>query len=99
MKVKIIYNKKPDFSLKYVNGAVGGLGPQGEIFINFFCEKMAISEENFEILDKTRINLPKEELEDTKIIVRDIETGVIMNRDRAMELYTWLGKNLNQNAN
>jgi hypothetical protein len=96
MKVKIVYNKKPDFAPKYVNGAVGGYGPQGEIFINFFCEKMAISEENFEVIDKMRVNIQKEDLNDTKIIVRDIETGVIMNRDRAMELYNWLGKHLNQ---
>lgn len=100
MKVKIVYNKRTDFSPRYVNGAVGGFGPQGEIFVNFFCEKMAVSEENFEVLDKTKHIVPKESSgEETKVIIRDMETGVIMNRDRATELYNWLGKLLNQNAN
>jgi hypothetical protein len=99
MKVKVIYGKKPGYSPVYVNGAVGGFGPQGEVFINFFREETAL-EGNYESIDKLKMREPEGETDGaTKVIVRNIETGVILNRDRAFAIYEWLGKMLNQNGN
>ena len=94
---KYIFEK--DYNPQYVNGAFGGVGPQGEIIIHFYCERGAIPYQvNHEIDDDGHISTPisvePDDLE--KSFVRYIQSGVILDKDHAVNVYKWLGKVLGE---
>jgi hypothetical protein len=81
----------------YVNGAIGGVNPQGEIIISFYLERNSLPKlQKVEIEDTTGIGVVKEtEPNDyEKSFIRYIETGVIINYKTAKELHRWLGEHI-----
>lgn len=86
-----------DYNPQYVNGAFGGIGPKGEIIIHFYCERGAVPyqvkhhlDESGHLLDPVYIE--PEDFEGS--FVRYIQSGVILDRARAIEIYNWLGNML-----
>ena len=93
-KVKCKYIFKDDFNPVYVNGAQGGINPQGEIVVNFYLERVALPVSQTYGIDKGKIIGVEIESEPTDLknsFVRVIENGVIMNYQTAKELHKWLG--------
>lgn len=98
-KIKCKYIFKDDYNPVYVNGAQGGINPQGEIVIDFYLERNALpTSQTFEIVeDKLSAKEIETEPEDLKnSFVRVIENGVIMNYQTAKELHNWLGNHISQ---
>jgi hypothetical protein len=96
-KFKYVFDD--DYNPKYVNGAFGGVNPQGEINLNFYMERFAIpKKEQVEIDSQSNITNVTHEPEDVDSrFIRFIQCGITMNRERAQEIYEFLGQLLSQN--
>ena len=97
-KIKFKYIFQDDYNPKYVNGAFGGIGPQGEIVINFYLERVAIPKtqtfnfRNGQILEEvTEERTPRDH---DKSIVRVVESGIILDLTRAEIIHEWLGRHI-----
>lgn len=97
-KVKCKYIFKDDYNPIYVNGAQGGINPQGEIVINFYLERNALPVSQTYEITEGKIDVSKEiesEPNDFKnSFVRVMENGVVMNYQTAKEIHKWLGSNI-----
>lgn len=87
-----------NYNPKYVNGAFGGVNPQGEINLNFYMERFAIpKKEKLEIDDESKVtNVTHEPADVESRFIRFIQCGITMNRERAQEIYSFLGDLLSQ---
>ena len=96
-KVIFKYLFKEDYNPIYVNGAQGGINPQGEIIINFYLERNALPiSQTYGIED---VNIGFQELESkpsdlNNSFVRVIANGVILNYQTAKEIHKWLGNHI-----
>lgn len=97
---KFKYVFEDNYNPKYVNGAFGGVNPQGEINLNFYMERFAIPKtEKLEINEVNTITNITHEPEDVENrFIRFIECGIIMNKERAQEIYEFLGDILSKNT-
>lgn len=98
-KVKFKYIFADDFNPKYVNGAYGGLTPQGELVVNFFFERTALPySQTYEIGPSGEVGKKIEEkpLTEHPQIVRIIENGIILNREGAERIYKWLANKISE---
>ena len=92
--IRFKYVFPDDYSPVYVNGAYGGMGPRGEITINFYQERMPVPKEESRTIkdDGTvgeQINIIPDDL--TRLVIRYVNAGVIMTPETARLIYTWLG--------
>ncbi len=94
----IKYKFADDYNPCYVNGAYGGVGPRGEIVANFYLERQPIpKEETYGLAKGGRISaqpLSREPEDLRSIVIRFIETGVVLNLDSAKKVYSWLGEKI-----
>jgi hypothetical protein len=96
-KVKFKYKFLDNYNPKYVNGAYGGIGPRGELIINFYLERQPIPKEEShsidqeggvqELLTRTPEDLGQQ-------VIRFVETGIVLNYESGKRIHDWLGKHL-----
>lgn len=92
--IKCKYIFRDDYNPIYINGAQGGINPQGEIVVNFYLERNALPiSQTFEIEDEkiTANDIESEPADLKSSFVRVVENGVIMNYQTAKEIHRWLG--------
>ncbi len=96
-KITFNYHYSENYNPTYVNGAYGGVGPQGEIIVNFYFERQGIPKshtheinEDGSLSSKPK-SVPGEPLSN---IIRFIETGIILNLDSAKRIHAWLGQKI-----
>ena len=95
VKFKYVFNE--EYNPVYVNGAQGGINPQGEIIVNFYLERLALpisqSQDLKEdgTLSDTVVSEPKDL---NSSYVRFVQKGVIMNLQVAKSIHSWLGKHI-----
>ena len=96
-EVKIVYRFSPEYKESYANGCYGGRTPKGEVLINFFTEYFKVPEsETYELNDDGEIvGLKDDEQEEISVII-SVSHGVILSKERAREIHTWLGHILEQ---
>ncbi len=97
IKCKYIFSDK--YNPKYINGAQGGISPQGEIVINFYMERNALPNSQTYQIESDNIASKEIESEPSDLknsFVRIIENGVIMNYQSAKEIHKWLGKHIDE---
>jgi hypothetical protein len=88
-QISFEYVSPPGYVPKYVNGAFGGVSPKNEIVINFYLEAIKLpSEETYE-LDEKAGSLKLSESTPPEL-VRNVQTGVILDVDTAKNVLTWL---------
>jgi|SRR5690606_8840819 len=95
LKCKYIFNEQ--YNPKYINGAHGGITPQGEIVINFYLERNALPNSQTFQVDENKTaptEIASEPSDLNNSFVRVIENGVIMNYKSAKEIHKWLGSHL-----
>lgn len=96
IKFKYIFNQQ--YNPKYVNGAFGGIGPQGEIIINFYMERAALPNAQTFSLENDQVS--EEIIEDREpedhphSFVRFVENGVVLDYKNAKEIHRWLGEHI-----
>ena len=90
--LKFSYVFDDDYNPKYINGAFGGIDPQGEININFYMERSALPVlEDVELDDDGNIgNIVSSPEDVNRRFVRFIQCGVVMSKDKAHEIYKLL---------
>lgn len=73
---------------------MGGIQPNGEIVLNFYTERRPLPRSDIRELsdDGTFTETPRFEPADfSNTIIRFVQNGVIMNKDTAKYLHSWLG--------
>ena len=96
-EIKCKYIFKDNFNPKYINGAQGGINPQGEIVINFYFERNALPNSQTYSVEENKISpqeIDSEPIDLKNSFVRVIENGVVMNYRTAKEIHKWLGNHL-----
>ena len=95
LRFKYIFSK--EYNPVYINGAYGGIGPRGELAINFYLERSPVPneevrnlQENGSIGDQVKVEPP--DLKET--IIRYIDSGVVMNYETAKVIHAWLGEHI-----
>jgi len=90
-----IFNKiSNNFRELHVDGAYGGMTPQGLCNINFYAERLAIPKAtDYKIEDRKLIKI-SDSPDSKKGIIREFETGVYMTFESAKELHRWLGEQI-----
>jgi hypothetical protein len=96
-KIKCKYIFADDYNPVCVNGAFGGVNPQGEIVINFYFERAALpNSQTYEIVSKKlkEIESEREPRDLSDSFVRVVNTGIILDYRHAKIIYEWLGENI-----
>jgi hypothetical protein len=94
------YELPDDYNLRYVNGAYGGISPQGEIILNLFMERLPVpKEQTYELKQAGEGTLEVGQvISETNppliTLIRHIQTGVIMNLDSARRIRNFLDSTL-----
>ncbi len=98
-EIRFIYEYQEGYGPHYVNGALGGVSPRGEIIANFFLEKpvlpMMVANE---ITPNGSIGgeIAEEPADMRSNFVRAVSTGIILNYDNARNLHAWLGEKIKE---
>lgn len=96
--VRFKYKFPDHYNPKYVNGAYGGIGPRGELVVNFYLERQPIpKEETYKVSEKGALGEPFDRTpEDLRSqIIRFVQTGVVLNLESAKSIHKWLGDHIN----
>jgi len=96
-KITFKYIFKDDYNPTYINGAFGGINPQGEIVANFYLERIALPNSTTQIVEENGslgdiVQKDPKDLDES--CVRFIQYGIIMNLDTAKQLKKWLEDNI-----
>lgn len=95
--IEFKYKFDDTYNPKYVNGAIGGFSPKGELVMNFYLERRPIPRKEEIEIDETSGKIlsqkfTPQELENT--IIRFVDTGVTMSFQTAKEIHKWLGNHI-----
>ncbi|OGS35865.1 MAG: hypothetical protein A2293_07360 [Elusimicrobia bacterium RIFOXYB2_FULL_49_7] len=90
-KTVVFHNKiSPNFQQVSVDGAHGGISPQGKININFFAERFPIPKSSSIEVQENKV-VKVTDSDDSKIgIIREFHFGAYMSADTAKGIATWL---------
>ncbi|MBO8152715.1 MAG: hypothetical protein H0Z30_09525 [Candidatus Marinimicrobia bacterium] len=98
-KVTFKYYFSENYNPVYVNGAYGGVGPHGEIIINFYLERYGIPHSHTHLINDDGSLGPQIEMEPPDYlsnVIRFVETGIILNLENAKRIHAWLGKKIEE---
>lgn len=91
------YKFPENYNPLYINGAHGGIGPQGEMVINFYMERQPLPyEEKVKLEEDGTLSgdVQIEPKEHSLNIIRYVQSGVILNLDTARRIHEWLGNHI-----
>ena len=98
-EIRFTYEYQDGYEPKYVNGALGGVSPRGEIIASFFFEKpgMPTMVAN-EITSAGTIGseIIEEPADLRTSFVRSVSSGIILTYENARNLHLWLGEKLKE---
>lgn len=83
----------------YINGAYGGINPQGEIIMNFYLERSPIPKEEQYTIDELSVltgPVTTDPEDHSQNIIRFVETGIVLNLENAKKINEWLGQHILQ---
>ncbi len=98
-EIRFTYEYQPGYEPRYVNGALGGVSPRGEIISNFFFEKPILpTMVANEITPNGAIGgeIAEEPADMRSTFVRAVHTGIVLNYDNARNLHAWLGEKIKE---
>lgn len=87
-KIRFIYIQPEERSKHFINGAIGGLTPRGEILCNFFFEYKELPDSEEAAIEDGDLK-PLKALVAVPEIIRDIKCGIIVNSDQARKIAEW----------
>ena len=97
-KLTFIYKYSDEYNPEYVNGAIGGKNPAGELVVNFYLERMPLPKKvQHAVNPDGSLGEPFIDPEDhSSNIIRFISSGVVMNLNSAKQLHAWLGQKIKE---
>ena len=101
-KITFNYHFSENYNPVYVKGAYGGIGPKGELIVNFFLERQGIPKSHTHEINKDGSlnaepeSVPKDPLTN---VIRFIQTGIILNMDSAKHIHDWLEQKIDDLQN
>ncbi len=98
-EIRFTYEYQEGYGPHYVNGALGGVSPRGEIIANFFFEKPTLpTMVANEITPNGTIGgeVVEEPTDMRNSFVRSVATGIVLNYDSARNLHSWLGEKIKE---
>ena len=101
-KITFNYHFSENYNPTYVNGAYGGVGPKGEIIVNFYLERQGIPKSHTHEINKDGSLSSEPEsvpLDSLSNVIRFIETGIILNLESAKRVHAWLGQKIEEQKN
>ena len=97
-KIKFDYLKTAQFRNFHVDGAVGGLAPNGNIQMAIYSERPPIPQQTTQIVNEKGF-LAEEILKERKTrdaVIRDLEANLIIDVNTAAQIVKWLQDKINQ---
>lgn len=93
----ITQNPSDKFSIP-IDGAFGGVLPNGNISIKFYTESVPIPTETVITVDTEKGEIiSTQDNEDLSLtVIRDIVSSISLDTNKAKEIYIWLGRLINQ---
>jgi hypothetical protein len=91
-KLRYIYIHPEAYEKHFINGAIGGLTPRGEILCNFFFEYKELPDFEDADIENNQV-VPLKESAPVMEIVREIKCGIIVKPDQARKIAEWLVNN------
>ncbi len=95
-KVRFEYEENSSLNLQYTHGVWGGINPQGEIEMNFYHEKDKMPSFSERTISSDGVLGP--ELvpfdEDTRVVIRNIHSKILLNFQTAKALHDWLSEKI-----
>lgn len=90
-----------DYNPVFANGAFGGIGPHGDLVINFYHERAGLPYSQTHSVGPDDKELGPEisrdpPLDETVKLVRFVTTGAVMDEACARRIHAWLGTKLQQ---
>lgn len=98
-EIRFSYEYREGSEPQYVNGAIGGVSPRGEIIAHFFFEKPTLPKRVVsEITPAGAIGSEtvEEPADMRSSFVRAVTGGIILNYENARNLHTWLGEKIKE---
>jgi hypothetical protein len=96
-ELKIKYKFDSNYNPTYINGAVGGINPQGEIVANFYLERGPIpNSTTFELTTENQLGKIIQNNPDDfqKSLIRFVECGIVLNLNSAKQINQWLAEQI-----
>ena len=94
--VRFKYVFSDDYTPAYVNGVYGGIGPHGEMVMNFYLERRPVPrEETYAIEGETlgdRLDTVPDDIRAR--FIRFIQAGVIMDLQTAKSIREWMNQHI-----
>ena len=98
-EIRFKYIFEDDYNPKYVNGAFGGVSPQGEIIVNFYLERIPLPyEDHHELYSDGHISQIKSRKPDDfeGTMIRYIQSGIVVSLEQAKSIQAWLGSKIEE---
>jgi len=93
-KIKFIYQKTNNYRAYHVDGAYGGINPNGNIYMAIFNERRPIPQiEQYDVKSGKAVLKSSEGKEG---IIREVEAGLIFNYSTMVLLRDWMNNKINQ---
>lgn len=94
-KIRVFYIKSNYFRVVHVDGAHGGITPQGNIFAALYSQRAPIPQTTTHTLGTDGV-LKEIEGERTgkEGIIHEVEVGIMMNLPTAESFHNWLGEKI-----
>jgi hypothetical protein len=96
-ELNIKYKFDSNYNPTYVNGALGGINPQGEIIANFYLERGPLPKSTkFELTGENQLgNVVEHNPEDFQnSLIRYVECGIVLNLNSAKQINKWLSEQI-----
>jgi len=90
------YIKTSNYRTFHVDGAYGGLCPNGNIYMEFFVERMPTPKKVTHSLNKDATLGPPISAEGKEGMIREIESGLVMDVITATRLRDWLADKIDK---
>jgi hypothetical protein len=92
-RVRYRMTRSRDYRVVVANGAIGGLGANGIIHLDFYLERGIQHEETLVDIDPSKRSVSAEvpaKVADEPVIVRESQVGLVVTPETALALAQWL---------
>lgn len=90
------YVKTGNYRTFHVDGAYGGLCPNGNIYMELFVERLPTPQQVTHVLKKDGTLGERKDTKGREGMIREIESGLVMDVVTATRLRDWLSEKIDQ---